>query len=71
MPTASHSISQFVQELASKADLTVVSAGAGRDLTGAPTAKLQLKTASGTTYSIETSEALSAAIEKQIGRAHV
>ena len=65
MPTASHSISQLIQELASQANLTVVSAGAGTDFTGAPTAKLQLKSPSGTTYSVETSEALSAEIEKR------
>jgi len=65
MPTASHSISQLIYELASKADLTVVSAGAGTDFTGAPTAKLQLKSSSGATYSVETSEGLSAEIEKR------
>jgi len=65
MPTASHSISQLIQELASQANLTVVSAGAGTDFTGAPTAKLQLKSPSGTTYSVETSEGLSAEIEKR------
>ena len=40
-------------------------AGAGTDFTGAPTAKLQLKSAGGTSHSIETSEALSAEIEKR------
>lgn len=64
MPTVSHSISQLIQELASKADLTVVSAGSGTDFTGAPTAKLQLKSPAGTTCPIETSESLSAEIEK-------
>ena len=64
MPTASHSISQLIQELASRANLTIVSAGAGSDFTGAPTAKLQLKSRSGTTYFVETSEALSNEIEK-------
>lgn len=65
MPTASHSISQLIHELASKADLTVVSAGAGTDFTGAPTAKLQLKSPSGTTYLVESSEGLSSEIEKR------
>ena len=65
MPTASHSISQLIQELASKAGLSVVSAGAGTDFTGAPTAKLQLKSHSGTTHSVETSEGLSAEIEER------
>ena len=65
MPTASHSISHLIQELAAKANLTVAGAGAGTDFTGAPTAKLQLKSAGGTSHSIETSEALSAEIEKR------
>jgi hypothetical protein len=65
MPTASHSISQLIQELASKAGLTVISAGSGTGFSRAPTAKLQLKSVSGTTCSIETSEALSAEIEKR------
>ena len=65
MPTASHSIAQIIQELAAKADLTVVSAGTGTDFTGAPTAKLQLKSTSGTTYSLETSEALATEIERR------
>src|SRR5438067_6231810 len=64
MPTASHSIAQIIQELAAKADLAVVSAGTGTDFTGAPTAKLQLKSTSGTIYSLETSEALSTEIER-------
>jgi len=65
MPTASHSIAQIIQELAAKADLAVVSAGTGTDFTGAPTAKLQLKSTSGTIYSLETSEALSTEIERR------
>src|SRR5690349_19978441 len=65
MPTASHSISQLIQELASKASLNVISAGAGTDFTGSPTAKLQLKSPNGTTYTIETSEGLSAQIHKR------
>jgi len=65
MPTASHSISQLIQELASQANLTVAGAGSGTDCSGVPTAKLQLKAANGSTYAIETSEALSADIEKR------
>ena len=65
MPTASYSISQLIQELASQVNLTVAGAGSGTDFNGAPTAKLQLKGANGATYAIETSEALSADIEKR------
>jgi len=65
MSVISHpNISQQIQELAQQAGLSVAGAGSGTDFSGAPTAKLQLKAASGTTYSIETSEALSAEIEK-------
>jgi len=66
MPAISHTtISQLIQELASKANLTVISAGSGTDFTGAPTAKLELKSQSGTTHSVETSEALAAEIDKR------
>jgi hypothetical protein len=64
MLTASHSISQQIQELALQSGLTVAGAGSGTDFTGAPTAKLQLKCSTGTTHSIETSESLSAEIER-------
>jgi hypothetical protein len=66
MPAISHpTISQQIQELALQAGLSVAGAGSGTDFTGAPTAKLQLKSPSGSTYSIETSEALSVEIEKR------
>jgi hypothetical protein len=66
MSVISHTtIAQQIQELALQAGLSVAGAGSGTDFTGAPTAKLQLKAASGTTYSVETSEALSAEIEKR------
>ena len=66
MPAISHtSISQVIQELASKANLTVISAGSGKDFTGAPTAMLELKSPSGTTHSVETTEALAIEIEKR------
>src|SRR5438067_10875195 len=64
MLIASHSISQQIQELALQAGLTLAGAGSGTDFTGAPTTKLQLKSAIGTTYSVETSESLSAEIER-------
>src|SRR5579859_1162063 len=66
MPTASHAnISQLIQELAHTAGLDVVAAGSGNDFNGAPTAKLQLKSANGAVHSIETSEALGHEIEKR------
>ena len=67
MPTASHSISQLIQQSASKAGLALFSAGAGVDFNGAPTARLELKSTSGSTYQLETSESLSAAIEQRPG----
>jgi len=65
MPTASPSISQLIQELASQTGLTVLSAGAGVDFNGAPTAKLQLKSSTGPGYLVETSESLSHATEQR------
>lgn len=65
MPTTSHSISELIQDLAAKTDLTVISAGTGNDFTGSATAKLELKSLNGTTYSIETREALAAEIGKR------
>jgi hypothetical protein len=63
MPTASESISQLLQESASKAGLSVAAVESGADFTGAATAKLQLKSATGATQTIETSERLGAEIE--------
>ncbi|HWC20073.1 MAG TPA: hypothetical protein VG498_23870 [Terriglobales bacterium] len=65
MPTASQSISQLIHESASKAGLAVSGAGAGLDFNGAPTAKLQLKLDAGSTYLLEISESLGAAIEQR------
>ncbi len=65
MPTASLSISQLVHELVSKTGLLVVASETGADFTGAPTAKLQLKSPSGATQPIETSESLAAEIEQK------
>ena len=63
MPTASESIAQLLQEYASKAGLSVAVVESGTNFTGAPTAKLQLKSATGATQTIETSESLGAEIE--------
>lgn len=65
MPTASQSISQLLQEYASKAGLSVAAVESGTDFTGAPTAKLQLKSATGATQTIETSESLGAEMEQK------
>lgn|SRR5690349_6921542 len=65
MPTASPSISQLVQELASAAGLEVISAGAGADFNGAPTSKLQLKSSSGPGCLVEISESLSRATDQR------
>ena len=65
MPTASQSISQLLQEYASKAGLSIASVESGTDFTGAPTAKLQLKSVAGPTQSLETSKRLGAEIEQK------
>jgi hypothetical protein len=65
MPTASQSISQLLEEYASKAGLSVAATESGTDFTGAPTAKLQLKSATGAAQTIETSERLGAEMERK------
>jgi len=65
MPTASQTISQTIQELAAKAGLSIADIASGTDFNGAPTSKLQLKAANSATYSIETSEALSAEMARR------
>src|SRR6185312_1610087 len=65
MPTASQSISQLLKECASKAGLSVAAVESGTDFTGAPTAKLQLKSSTGATQTIETSERLGAEVEQK------
>ena len=65
MPTASESISQLLQQYASKAGLSVAAIESGTDFTGAPTAKLQLKSQTGATQTIETSECLGAEVEQK------
>lgn len=65
MPTASESISHLIQEYASKAGLSVAAVESGTDFTGAPTAKLQLKSQTGATQTIETSERLGAEMEQK------
>src|ERR1051326_458167 len=65
MPTASESISQLLQEYASKAGLSVTAVESGTDFAGRPTAKLQLNSATGATQSIETSEQLGAEMEQK------
>jgi hypothetical protein len=65
MPTASQTISQTIQELAAKAGLSIADVASGTDFNGAPTSKLQLKAANSATYSIETSEALSAEMARR------
>jgi len=66
MATASHAnISSLIEELAHTAGLQVASLGSGSDFHGAPTAKLQLKSASGASHAIETSKALGHEIEKR------
>lgn len=65
MPTASESISHLLQEYASKAGLSIAAAEPGTDFTGAPTAKLQLASATGATQTIETSEHLGAEMEQK------
>src|SRR5690242_2969231 len=64
MPTASQSISQLLQEYASKAGLSVDAAESGTDFTGAPTAKLRLKSPTGAMQTLETSERLCAEMEQ-------
>ena len=56
-------ISQLVQELALQAGLTIAGAGSGNDFSGAPTAKLQLKSASGAVCSIEMREGFASELE--------
>lgn len=65
MATASLSISQLLQEYASKAGLSVAAVESGTDFTGAPTLKLRIKSATGATQTIETSESLGAEIEQK------
>ena len=65
MPTTCQRISELIQELASEAGLGVIAAGSGADFSGSPTSKLQLKSASGATYPIETGEALAPDLEKR------
>jgi hypothetical protein len=64
MTVASHTnVSQLVQEFAVQAGLSVAGAGSGTDFSGAPTAQLQLKSAGGTSYSVEISEAFGAELD--------
>ena len=64
MATASQTdISQLVQEIAAQSGLTVASVGSGTDLTGAPTAQLQLKSIDGALYSMEIGEHLGSEFE--------
>jgi hypothetical protein len=64
MPTASRTnILEQLQQLATKVRLSVVASGAGTDFTGAPTAKLQLKADSGSTHSLELSEAFASVLD--------
>src|SRR5947209_9774812 len=65
MATASQTISQTIQELAAAAGLSVADIASGTDFNGAPTSKVQLKAANSATYSIETSEALSAEMARR------
>ena len=66
MQTASHlNISSLIHELAQQAGLTVSAAGSGTDFTGAPTARIEVNSDSGASYSIETSESLGAELEKR------
>jgi hypothetical protein len=66
MPTASHTnVLQQLQELATISGLSVIAAGSGTDFTGAPTAKLRAKSATGAAHSVEVSEGIAAVLEKQ------
>jgi hypothetical protein len=66
MPTrSSANISELIQQLAQQVGLTVQAAGSGIDFTGRPTARLQLKSANGASYSVETSEALGSELERR------
>lgn len=65
MPTASSSISQLIHDHVSKTGLSLAATESGTDFTGAPTAKLQLKSPTGAMQSIETSERLVAEIEQR------
>src|SRR5690242_20160207 len=65
MPTASLSISQFLQDSASRAGLSVTAVESGTDFTGSPTAKLQLRSVTGSAHSIETSERLTSDMEQK------
>lgn len=65
MPTASSSISSLLEQYSSKAGLSVTAVVSGTDFTGAPTAKLLLKSVSGSTQSVETSESLASELEQK------
>ena len=63
--TSQTSISHLIQELAARAQLSIAASGAATDSSGKPTIGLELKSASGTTYSLEVSEALGGEIDKR------
>lgn len=66
MTTASHtSISHLLQDLAAQSGLTIAAAGSGTDFQGAQTAKLQLKSNTGSAYPIEVSESFHEEIERR------
>src|SRR5947209_15793625 len=65
MTISQTNISSLIHELAQQAGLTVSAAGSGTDFTGAPTARIEVNSDSGASYSIETSESLGAELEKR------
>src|SRR5437868_1063487 len=66
MPTQSHTnTSGLIEQLAQKVGLSVAAADSGTDFTGAPTARLRLKSGSGNSYAIETSEGLGGEIARR------
>jgi hypothetical protein len=65
MTISQTNISSLIHELAQQAGLTVSAAGSGTDFTGAPTARIEVESANGASYSIETSESLGAELEKR------
>ncbi len=65
MPIASLSIAQLLQESAAKAGLSASHVESRADFTGLPTTKLQLKSITGCTHSLETSERLASEIEQK------
>jgi hypothetical protein len=66
MLTASHTnVLHQLQELATTAGLSVVTAALGTDFTGAPTAKVQLRAESGSTHWVEVSEGFATVLENK------